>query len=108
MHLISSAGYPKIQGFDSTGYVLFFTETEVRKRPQESIQTNSGSSDKSCEVGLLQCGQNADCVPKVNSKSKVGTCQCREGFVFDSGGTCVASVTEKTVSKIFLFSKKKL
>ena len=58
-------------------------------------------------MGLLQCGQNADCVPKVNSKSKVGTCQCREGFVFDSGGTCVASVTEKTVSKIFLFLKLK-
>lgn len=71
-------------------------ETEVRKRPQVVAPTKTDVVDKSCEVGLLQCGSNADCVPKVNSKSKVGTCQCREGFVFDSGGKCVSSVLEKT------------
>ena len=76
------------------------TETEVRKRPQVVAPTKTDVVDKSCEVGLLQCGSNADCVPKVNSKSKVGTCQCREGFVFDSGGKCVSSVLEKTVSNL--------
>ena len=66
----------------------------------------SESSVRSCEVGLLECGENAECVPKQNSKSKVGVCQCIEGFVFDTGGTCVETSvetkTEKTVIIQFL------
>ena len=66
----------------------------------------SESPVRSCEVGLLECGENAECVPKQNSKSKVGVCQCIEGFVFDTGGTCVETSvetkTEKTVIIQFL------
>ena len=81
----------------------------MHKRPRVEIVTHkpdpgpeiakhdSDTTDRSCEVGLMECGDNADCVPRENSKSMVGTCQCKEGFVFDTGGNCIQAILEKTV-----------
>ena len=51
----------------------------------------------------MECGENADCVPRENSKSMVGMCQCKEGFVFDTGGNCIQAVLEKTVITLKLW-----
>lgn len=73
--------------------------SEVQKRPQEGLSSLSDITSQSCEVGLLQCGENAECVPREDSKSKVGTCQCKEGFTFDTEGNCVQIIIEKTTKR---------
>lgn len=71
---------------------------DVHEKPEiDVVKKKPSPTDRSCEVGLLECGENADCKPRENSKSMVGTCECKEGFVFDSGGTCVPLINEKTV-----------
>lgn len=75
-------------------------EMDVHEKPEiDVVKKKPSPTDRSCEVGLLECGENADCKPRENSKSMVGTCECKEGFVFDSGGTCVPLINEKTTKR---------
>ena len=79
--------------------ILYISEPEVNVHPQPD-DSHRDIGSQTCEFGLLQCGPNAECVPKPDSKSMVGTCQCNDGFVFDSGGgTCVKTKTDTTVSQ---------
>jgi hypothetical protein len=65
-----------------------------------SSSASSGADSGECEYPLDNtCPKNEECYLPKHTHSRVGTCQCKDGYHRDSTKTCVAIATKGNTSE---------